>query len=311
MGARHFGVKAETTYGTAVVPDRFFEALSESVQKELNMETIEVIRQFSPVDLVLLGQAVRGDTEILAMYDGIGILFEHLIGSVDSSTGTPSSGFTTHTIPASTGIPSADRIGKMFTSEYRRDGSLNWRYAGIKIVSVSHSFGTDQSSRMTVGFIGLSENRTAPVSSPTFSSILPMSPTHVSFSMDGTSLPARNVTIDVENPLDEPNILGQTTFGREPDRNGLLRVTGTAEVLYENHTQAAKFDGTTVVDIAIAAVNGTYSLTYNMNKVKLTQTTPHNSGRDRLVATYEWESYYDTDATENLQVVLVNGDETP
>jgi hypothetical protein len=35
------------------------------------------------------------------------------------------------------------------------------------------------------------------------------------------------------------------------------------------------------------------------------------SGRDRLMATYEIEAYYNTDATENLQVILSNNDASP
>jgi hypothetical protein len=48
-----------------------------------------------------------------------------------------------------------------------------------------------------------------------------------------------------------------------------------------------------------------------MNKVRFIQATPHMQGRERLQATYEFESYYDTDATENVQIVLLNNDFNP
>lgn len=307
MGLRHFGIGAETTWDTSVTPTRFLEALTESVQKQIETDEIETIRNLSLRDRVLLNSAIRGSVEILANYDGVGILYEQLIGSVDTTTGSVN----THTFPANAGIGSADRIGKSLTIEMRRDSSLVWTYAGCKIVSLEHTFGTDQASRMTVDFLGGSETTGTSATTASFPTLLPVSPSHVTVSFDGTSLDARSATVRIENPLDEPFLLGSTSLAKEPDRAGVLRVTGSVEVLFDDFTQYTKFDGSTDVDVQIVATNTTESITYNMNKCRLSQATPAVEGRERLSATYEFESIYDTDATENVQIVLVNNDSTP
>jgi len=307
MGARHIGVGEETTWGTAVTPTRFYEALSESVQREKSYDEIATIRSFSTRQIITLNDLVKGDVEILANYDGIGVLFKHLIGSVDT-TGT---GPYTHTFPASTGIPSTDRIGLGLTLEFRRDGSLVWTYAGAKITGMSHSFGTDQASRMTFSFLAKGETTGSSATTPSYSTLLPMSPSHVTVKFDGTALDAANCVVTVENPVDETFLLGSTSLDKEPDRSDVMKVTASVEVLFDSFTQYAKFQNDSDVDVAIEVTNGTESLTYNLNKCRLTQATPHMSGRERLKATYEITSYYDTDATENLQIVLTNNDSTP
>ncbi|RMF18884.1 MAG: hypothetical protein D6760_13545 [Deltaproteobacteria bacterium] len=307
MGARHFGIGEETTWGTAVTPTRFYEALSESVERQKGFDEIASIRSYSTQQIVTLNDIIRGDVEILGNYDGIGLLFKHLIGSVDT-TGT---GPYTHTFPASTGIPSTDRIGLSLTLEMRRDGSLVWTYAGAKITGLAHSFGTDQASRMTWSFLAKSETTGSSATTPTWPTLLPMSPSQASISFDGTTLDARSVALTVENPVDETFLLGSTTLSKEPDRSDVLKVTATAEVLFDSFTQYSKFQSGADVDVQIKSDNGTESITYNLNKCRITSATPHVSGRERLVATYEITSYYDTTATENIQVVLVNNDATP
>ncbi|MBP7570906.1 MAG: hypothetical protein KBA95_12675 [Acidobacteria bacterium] len=306
MGARHFGVGAETTYGTAVTPTRFFEALSESVQTEPEYEAIEVIRGYSTREMALLRKLVRGDVEILANYHGIGLLYQHLIGSVTTTTGSVN----THTFPASTGIPAADRIGLGLTGEFRRDGSLVWTYAGMKITGLSHSFGTDQSSRMSMTFLASTETTGTSSTTATYSTLAPMKPSHVSVNMSGSNVSATSATITIDNPLDEPFGLGSTAMIAEPDRSGVLKVTGSAELLFTTWTQYNYFSAGSDVDIYVIATDTTYSVRYNFDKSRITRMTPHMSGRERLKCTVDWEAFYNSDATENCQIVLVNSDST-
>lgn len=309
MGARHFGVGEEVTWGTAVAPTRFFEALSESVQVEREFETVETIRSNSARDLVELTSAVRGDVELIANYEELGLLFKHLMGSIETN------GTYTHTAPDSQGIPSVDRVGLGLTLEFRRDDSLSWRYAGGKIISMSHTFGVDQSSRVTFGFLAKNEALAGPVNTTdgSFETLAPMFPKHVDVQLSGTSLCARSVTIDVENPLDETICLGTSGLSREPDRSGILKVTGSMEVIFENTSDFYQyFDGATNVPIVITATGDSPRvLTYDMQQCRITQATPHMTGRERLVATIEFESIFNNASSENLQITLTNNRATP
>jgi len=304
MGLRHFGVGEETTWGTAVARTKFFEALSESVKYEKEFEPITVIRSPYVRDMTLLNAAVRGDVEILANYDGLELLFKHLIGSTDT---TSSGVMVQHTYPASTGRPSAGREGFGLTGEFRRDGSYVWLYEGMKITGMSHSFGTDQSSRVTFTFLAETESTSSSATAASYDTLLPMRPSEVEVAFDGTTLSAMSCQVNYETPVDEPFLLGSTGLGAEPVQNDVIKVTGNVEVLFDSWTQYNKFSTEADVDVAIVAssTDTTHSLTYNMNKCRITQATPPVQGRERLKATYEFESFYDTDATGNFQVVLL------
>jgi hypothetical protein len=316
MGARHFGIGEEATWGNATGSSAFIEALSETVQKEISTESVETLRSFAPIDLVPLSQLVRGDVEVLANYNGMNLVFKHLLGSGET-TGPINTTFYNHTFPDSQGIPTTDRIGLGLTLEFRRDGALAWRYPGGKITAMSHSFGTDQSSRMTLSWLA-KEDQVAPtnfsITTPSWSDLRPVYPSHVNIKFDGSALYARSVTINVENPIDETFLLGSVGLATEPDRSGVTRVTGSVEVLVSDMVTYNKYDGATNIDVQVIAQgwsiedNGTLEWVYNMDKCKLTQATPHNTGRERLSATYEFEAIYSSAATENFQIGVINTD---
>ena len=310
MGARHFGAVEETTVGTWEAPDHFFEAVSESVQLERNSESLETIRAFTIQQINELNTIVRGDVEMVANYDGTALLFKHLIGSVDSTTGGVAA--FDHTIPASTGIPAADRVGLGLSLEFRRDGSLVWRYAGCKITGLTHEMNADATSRLSFGFLGQTETTSASPTSASFPTLLPALPSHVTVTFGSNVMVARSVSLTVENPLDEPFILGQTTVGLEPDRSGALKITATMEGFFTNWTAFYNdFSAFNDVDIAIGASNDTEGILYNIDKAKILQATPHNEGRDRLVATVEIEGYHSTTAVPGIQIIVSNNDTNP
>lgn len=312
MGARQFAVGEETTVGTPVTPDHFYEAISESVETEIGFESLATIRAFSTLAVTENNRLVRGDVEMLANYDEIGLLFKHLIGSVLTTAGSPNS----HTFPHdTTGIPSTDRIGLGLTLEFQRDGALVWTYPGAKITGLTHTFSTDQASRMSLSFLAgqAAESTSGSPTSPSFPTFLPMLPKEVNVTFGGVAIPATSVTLTVANPLDEPFILGQTTFGREPDRSDVLKVTLTVDALFDNFTDLySKFPaGSTDLDVSVQAAETTSSLTYNLDKCRILKATPHAAGRERLKATYELEAFFNSAVTENLQIVLLNNDATP
>jgi hypothetical protein len=310
MGARHFGVGEETTWGEAKAPTRFFEALSESVQTERNFESVETLRGFSPTALVQLTALVRGDVEVLASYEELGLLYQYMFGG-PPDTNASGAGYA-HVFPdPATGIPDTDRIGEGLTLEFRRDGSLSWRYAGAKITSMSHTFGTDQSSRINFSFMAKQEALAGPATT-SFFDLAPMFPKHVNAYMGATTVPCRSITLDMENPLDETFLLGSDGLAREPDRNGVFRITGSIEALFDNTDIYTNFDGETYTNVTIEAIStATNQLIYSLPKVMITQATPHMNARDRLAVTYEFEAVYYNDSQEAFSVTLVNSQSTP
>ena len=307
MSNLYVGAAKESSYGSYVAPTSFLEATSESLKLERAFDMIETFRGFSTREIIELNRIVRGDTEFLANYDGMLWLYKYLIGSTDYTTASPQ-----HTFPASTGIPATDRDDLSLSLTVRRDDSLYWRYTGMKPISFNHVFGVDAAQRVTASWLGKDESTQTTGATPTYPTLKPIDPADASIVLDGgAALAATSVSINIENPLDELFILGSKVLGREPVRNGVLKVTWSAEVIFEDFTAYYnKFDGVTDVDVAAACTNGTETITYNMDKCRILQATPPVSGRDRLKATLEGESFYNTDATENLQVLVVNTETT-
>lgn len=312
--SRYFGCEPEVSWGTAVTPvTRFFEAISESVQMEREYETLETFGVNSVRDVAELSSVVSGDVEIAAGYEGIGILYEYLIGSSETSGSDPY----THLFPhSSTGIPDTDREDKSLTLEFKRDESLFWVYPGAFITSLSHSFSLDSSSRISVGFLAKNETTATAKTgggSVSFATFTPIKPTQITVEVDDSLVCAQSVSIEIENPLDEPFCMGETGLSVQPERSGSLKVTGSAELIFEDFTEYAKWGSDTPVKMEVICTGPSgVSLKYEMTKTRITQITPHMSGRDRLTATMEWEAIYDSDAeVESLVVTLVNGDDAP
>lgn len=302
--SRHVGFGVETTYGTAVASTDFTEALSESLQKNMTFEELAPLRTNSTRKRNLLTSSVGGDVTMLGNYQDVGLLLKHFVGTVDTTGGGPY----THTFPASTGTTGRSGLG--LTCEIKRDTTAKtWRYAGCKVTGMSIQASQSQSPQFTFSFLGKSE-ATGTVTTASYPTFDPMLTGNSTITFSGATMPVQDLSLNCEWPVDEPFAMGAATFAREPSENGTLTVGGTATVIFEDAemTQYGYFDGSTDVDIAIALTDGTHSLTVNMNKCKFTAVTANLSGRERLVGTFTFSSDYDTDATENIQFILINDD---
>ncbi len=305
--SRHVGIGKESAYGTAVAPTVFFEALTEDVHLERANESVATIRSFVPVVLVELTKIVKGSTEVLAAYEDMFALFKTFFGAVDTTGTDPY----THTYPKSTGL--ADRTISM-TMETKRDGA-NVRYAGIKIMSFGISSSTDRATRITFGYTGKSAAEVA-AAAATYPVLKILPPTDMAVKINPNAegvvtMGAKSFEMNAEWPVDEPFQLGSAELAATPI-DIVMAVTGSCEV---HHVGAAADDLyshyllNNDIDVELEADNATESLTLNMDKAKFTRADPGMSGRERLVAVYEWESVFSTTATSNLQAIVVNSDD--
>ena len=308
MAAGHVGFGEEVTYGTAGVPTVFAEVISESLQTEHQHATPPVFRAPSKRVIDSLFSDNKGSVEFLANLDGPeGMLLKHFYGSTTKSGAGPH----VHTYPATAGIPAADRIGLGLTVEILRASGISFRYAGCKPISWRHDMPLGDFGKISVGFIGKSEALAGP-GTASYATLAQQKPVQYSAKFDGGSaLPIQSGFVEMENPVDEPAGWGSATFVAEPDRNGDLVARASLTMYFLNTTEYAKFASQADVDLEVTVTQGSYSLVYNMNKCRILQATPHKSGRDRLLATFNLEGFYDAAATENCQVVLTNNTATP
>ena len=302
--SRHLGVGKETTYGTGVAPVVYFDIVSESLASKHNDEEIKTIRTWSSRQYETLSVSWSGDIEVIANFHDIGILLKHFFGGV---TTTGAADPWTHTFPPTTGIPAAGRDGLSLTSEVQRDATATtWRYDGGKITGFGFTAAADSLPKFSFSLMGKGEG-TGTAGTPSYETWAPMLSKHIAVTFDGTALDAQSVNLNASFPVDEPSVLGSIEFGKEPTENDVLAVSGDVTVYFEDLVQYNKFDTLADVDIQIKVTDtASRDLEFNLNKCRLTEATPAVSGRERLMATYNFVSYYDTDATENLQIVLKN-----
>lgn len=302
----HIGIGKETTPGTPVAPTVFFEAMSEDVQLEREFIRIKTIRSDVTRKVSEAFSLVRGSFTVIGNYQDIHWLFYAILGS---STVTGAGPYT-HTAPATGGIAATL---PSFTIEARRKDldAMTWRYAGCKVVSLGLSVTLNQEARLVVGVLGWAET-TGTAASETWPDLDVMLPKECTVNVDGTAVDAVSFNLNMNFPHDEPNVLGSSALTIEPEKNDVLEVTGDFEELTPDAlTNYNKFDGSTDVDVALVAdTGGDETLTINMNKTRVTQATPHNNERERLKGVFEFESYFDTTATANLQAVTTNDDAT-
>jgi len=303
LGARHFAIGKETTYGTGVTPTEGMEALSDDVQMQREVEKVQGIRLFAPHLIIEKTRAARGTVPCIFNFEEIGLALKNFFGGVTTTGAGPF----THTFPPSAGIPAGGRAGFSVTAEMRRDGALNWRYVGGKIVALALSASVEKIAQIDWGYFFKDQDNTQSPGTPTFPTPRATAMKDISASFDGTALDLRSIDISAEFGVDEPYGGGSALVIKEPQESVLV-VAGTTEAYFDSMAQYDKFKNFSDVDVAVVLSDGTLSLTLNMNKTKLLQATPPQRGRERLIAAYEFEAYFDVTATQNLQAILVNND---
>jgi hypothetical protein len=299
MGTRHFGAGLESAWNTPVAPTVYAEALSETLELQNEMLEIKTIRTISTRKVERAFGVVRGDITCVGNFQELGWLLWMLTGDVDTTGAGPY----VHTYPGSTGFETRNS----FTLELQRDSAaLTWRYAGCVLTKLGLTVSPDEEMRVAAGFVGASEG-TGAAGSSSYETLDVILPKHVAVKFDSTTLDATSCNIDIDWPVDEPKVLGSVTLGKQPQDSDTLTISGTVDVIFEDLVEYAKIATDADIDVEIdVTTSGDEDLSIHLNKCRLSAGTPHLDGRNRLVATYAFMSYFDTTATENIQAVLTN-----
>lgn len=154
------GVAEESTVGTIVTPDRFYEFGSETLKQ--NIERIEWAplragRRVLPSSSWQPGRkGVEGDLEMAVVNKGMGLLFKHCLGAV--ATTTPAGGTTSREHKCTLGTLD----GKGLTVQIGRTG-LNgttqaFTYAGCKVANFELTSSVGELLMLKLGLDGMSES---------------------------------------------------------------------------------------------------------------------------------------------------------
>lgn len=315
---RHFGIGFESTYGTIVAPTVWPELLRETIKTAPDFEEVTTIRCPAPIDVKRIRSGWSGDIEMLIDFQTYAHLMYWFFGSVTTAGAGPY----THTSPKTTGDGYEGREGVSASLEIRRAGAVgasspgnvekNWRYGGGKAVGMGLNWTVSELARATMSLIGSSENRATAPATPSPPTFQPVRPGEIDVQFDGTTLKARRFTLNKSIPTDDGYVLSNLSRD-EPLEDGVIAINGEIDVWFRDFTEYAKFEADTDVDVTVdVQADGAdpEAITYNMNKVRLKQATPTIETRGRMQATYQYESFFDTAQTINLQSVVVNDQAT-
>ena len=305
--ARQVGFGKEVAWDTAVARTKFLEAISESLRVEKTPIEVQTLR--SPSTRAVESDQTRavGDIEFICNYQEIALLAYMFLGNVTTTGAGPY----THTSPGASGV---DQTRRPFSIEVVREDTV-FLYPGMKMIAFGLDIQRGQEARVRTSWQGGSANVANPsATSPTFLTLNTALPKEVTVNLDAAAQDAISFRLDCAWPVDDPYVLGSTTYGKEPKPNDVLRVAFSFEYLIENLTDVYDvYIADTTVDIQVVADTGAAGdevLTINLNKCKITEHTNPTDGRQRYVATASGISFYDTDPTENIQIVTINDQAT-
>jgi hypothetical protein len=331
------GLKAETTVGTEVTVDKFYEFLSESLSWEATWQRSAGLR--AGQGYVRTGRMVQtaytaaGDLVVEhADRGGMGTLWKHALGS--SATATQIAATTayrqTHTPGAKTGLGLSVQVGRPQTDATVRP----FTYRGCKVVSWEFSCSDGEIAQLSLTLDGWQESTATSLATASYSTTSAVfNFAHATtLKLGGTASTAsgrtsiasgvatttvfRGVTITGETPLAvDRRGLGNSGVKREQIENDRPTVMGTLDGEFTSRTEIydlVKSGASTplelVFDTGVAAgVGNNYSLSFILPAVKFSSGSVNADGPDIIGQSVNFEA---TDDGTNpvIQVELVSTD---
>lgn len=287
--AHQLGIAAETTYGTAVTADHFYEDVScemTLVQEEIESASLRagnmVLRDDRRVND---RQGVEGSIELEVMTKGFGLWFLHMLGAVAIST--PSGGTTTrlhrHTL--------ADLYGKSLTIQGGTpdvSGTVQpFNWLGCKIGSWELSQETGGLLMLNLTLDGQDEDAdgTPALASASYPDRDLFDFGQCAVTVAGSAFDATSLSVACDNALNtERRFLRASTLKKEPIHENLREITGELVGEFESMTAYNRFVSKTAAAVEFAwtgaVIEGSfnYKLVVTLPVVIFTGQTPSVGG---------------------------------
>lgn len=271
-----FGIKSETTWGTAVTVDEWLPFVSENVQRDENhtiSKAIRVSRFVMTSDQWNGGVIQVGGPIHLELHNkNIRTLLKAMFG-----TETGASPYT---------YSPADNANVGFTMQIGKpdaSGTTNaFTYPGTKISSWELSVKVGEIVGLTINVIAKSETTNTALASPSYpATMIPFKFTGATLSIAGSAVnTVREMSLSGDNKLSRRNFLGTQTTA-EPYSTDIYDYTGTVTTDFESMTAYNRFVTGTEAAMVMTFARGTSSVVITMN-VKFNGRTPNVSDRGVL-----------------------------
>lgn len=312
------GMKAESTYGTPVTVDRFYEFLSEGIDIDILSIDAPMIGggrflRNDRVKKVLRG--ARGPIEFVVLNKGFGLLFQHMLGQ-DTVTGASAN--KTHTC-----IPDALALqGKSMTVQVGRpdvNGTVQpFTFEGGKVLDWELKCALDEPLKLLTTWDFENVLTATALATASYTATEEMFIfSEGALTIGGTTMAVKSCSLKGNNALAaERRFLTNTK--KEPLANGVFELTGSLDMEFESLTRyAAWLAGTQaqlVLTFTLATVIPTtavpFSLTITIPKIEYTGETPKVGGPEVLMQGAPFRALYDG-TSPIITAVYITSDTAP
>ncbi len=297
--AAQLGVKAETTYGTSVTPDRFYEFVSESLEADIGVIDApqlgggRFLRSDRTKKFIRGG---KGALELVVMNKGFGLLFEHMLGS---NTVTGAGDDKTQTI-----VPDAAALkGKSLTIQAGKpdiSGTVQpFTFTGCKIVDWELKCALEEALKLALTIDAKTVVTSTALAAATYTATQEMFIfTEGALTIGGTAISVKNASIKGNNALaTDRRFLGNAK--KEPLANGLADISGTLEGEFEDLTRYAAFVAGTQAQLVLTftlateiAAGAPFTMTVTIPAIEYTGETPKVGGPDIVMQGAPFRALY-------------------
>jgi hypothetical protein len=305
-----WGLKAESTVGTRVVPDRFLEFTKESLHLVPSRKASGGIRagRHTKRRTYDLAGHVEGDIEFEFAPQSTGLIFKHTLGGVSTSGAGPYTHTFSHGVLDALGA--TIQIGRPSS-----DGTVNpFDYVGCQITKLDLAAKVDDILTGTMSVYGAYEDTGQSLASASYpSSWTPYTYAHGVLQIASSEVAVKDIGISIETGLHTGRHFIRSTTPQRPKASlsAMTRtITGTMNCDFEGLTAYNRFVNKTAASLSLVFTSGSNVLTISGN-VEFTGDTPTIDGEDMLNQSLPFEFMHATSDSSAFSVVLVNSDSTP
>lgn len=276
------GIKTETTVGTAVTPDKFYEFNSESLT--FNQEYIEsagIRKGRNTLTKRRPGRkGVEGDIVMELVNKGQGTWWKHALGSVTTSTPGGATNARDHLCKV------ASLLGDSLTIQVGREdyaGSVQpFTYSGCKINSWEVSAEADGIPTASFSIDGMNETTATALASASYpSDIEPYVFTEGAVELDGNAYEVRSFTLSGDNSLETDRYRIGSGVKKEQLAQEFRRWEGSMTIDFSGLTDYNRYIAQTQVPFQATFTSAdeiesgfNYALTIELPAIEFNGTTP-------------------------------------
>ena len=307
--AAQLGAASETTWGTAVTPDHFYEFLSEDINLKvdrLESKGLRVNNRVLRTDRwAATQQRSEGKIDLEVPTKGMSLWLKNALGS---TTITTPSGATNARLHRSV---LGDPYGLGLTVQVGRPDSSGtvqpFTYAGVKVDQLSLSNSVGDFLKAEINLVGKSETTSTSLATATYpitsgsAAYQYLNWTQGAVTIGGSAVGVvTDISVDINNNMKSDRyFLGAATMS-EPIIAAMTEISGSMTVEFDGLTNYNRFVNGTIAAVTATwtgstAIEGsTYpSLLVNLANVRFDGDTPNVKGPDVVMMDLKWKALYD------------------